>query len=59
MLRAVSLIPQFLNTPGAAIFEMSPFQVPRIAKAFEKLGFTTKIIADLTGRQRFVAAMKS
>jgi release factor glutamine methyltransferase len=44
----------YLTNNGCAIFELSPHQAPIFAKYLEKLGFKSKILKDLTNRDRFV-----
>lgn len=45
-----------LNPGGKAIFELSPHQAERLKKLLESLGFSSGILRDLTGRERFVFA---
>ena len=45
-----------LNPGGKAVFELSPHQAERLKKLLESLGFSSGILRDLTGRERFVFA---
>ena len=56
MLRAAAELPRRLTAGGAAIFELSPPQAPRLAARFEELGFRAAVRRDLAGRDRFVTA---
>lgn len=54
ILRAVRELPEYLNRPGGAIFELSPPQAARAAAAVEAAGLRADILRDLCGRDRFV-----
>ena len=47
-----------LNPNGFVILEMSPHQTCEIKQLLEELDFSSRIINDLTGRARFVCAVK-
>ena len=45
---------EHLTSDGCAIFELSPHQAPIFATYLSQYGFKTKILKDLTNRDRFV-----
>ena len=45
---------EHLTSDGCAIFELSPHQAPIFATDLSQYGFKTKILKDLTNRDRFV-----
>ena len=48
------LLKEYLTSDGCAIFELSPHQAPIFATYLSQYGFKTKILKDLTNRDRFV-----
>jgi len=57
ILAAIAALPDHLNPGGGAIFELSPEQATRTARAITAAGMLPGILPDLCGRDRFVTGL--
>jgi release factor glutamine methyltransferase len=54
--RCIADLPRVLAVRGAALFECDPPQVVAVAEMLERLGLRTRVLRDLSGFERVVAA---
>lgn len=57
--RCVGALPRVLAPDGAAFFECDPPQSAAIASLLEDVGMTTRLVQDLAGNERVVAATRA